>query len=208
MVKKAIVFIDGNNLYHNSKCMGVKLNPSNISKLVQLVCSKFNCIFSKAIYYNSVPSIEDGSEMYYKHLKFLNEVAKLVNFEVKTRKLQRNSNKEVLKEKERLVSNLGLCEVCAPIVKSNCFDCIGSIDKKEKGIDMMIGIDMLNLSVIQKECDCCILISGDADFVPVLELIKRHGKGVASASLTKGYSFELRQKNRFLIIDREFLKEC
>ncbi len=63
----------------------------------------------KTIYYNSVPSITDGEEMYYKHMKFLSELRSFPDFEVKTRKLQRSSTEEIIQEKKELVATLGLC---------------------------------------------------------------------------------------------------
>lgn len=78
---------------------------------------------------------------------------------------------------------------------------------REKGIDVMIAVDMLNLSVIEKECDCCILISGDADFVPASQIIKHHEKAVFSAFIPRGYSWELRKKLDFWTLGKEFLME-
>ena len=73
----------------------------------------------------------------------------------------------------------------------------------------MIAIDMLDLSVVQNKCDCCILISGDADFIPVLDLIKKNGKKVFSAFLTRGYAYELRQKVKFFVLSANLLiREC
>jgi len=207
--RKAFVFIDGNNFYHNVKLMNIKPNYIDFFKVSELVCSNFDVVHKKSIYYNSLPSIQDGKEMYYAHMKFLSGIEKLPRFEVKTRKLQRSSTAEVLKEKKELISNLELCDKCSPIVETMCSDCIGNIKKREKGIDTMIAVDMLDLSVVQNKCDCCILISGDADFVPVMDLIKKNGKRVFSASLTKGYSFELREKHKFMVLGRNLLlEEC
>ena len=142
-------------------------------------------------------------------MKFLNEIERLPKFDVKTRKLQRSSTHEVLQEKKEILSTLDLCDKCKPIVESMCFDCIGNIKKREKGIDVMIAIDMLNLSVVQNKCDCCILISGDADFIPVLDLIKKNGKKVFSAFLTRGYAYELRQRVKFFVLSANLLiREC
>jgi uncharacterized LabA/DUF88 family protein len=208
---KTIVFIDGNNFYHNIKSM---IRPSLIDfeKLGRLVCSLFNCKLeeNKGIwYYNSVPSLKDGTVIYNKHVTFLNNLTKNPIFNVKTRKLQRRSTEEILQEKKELITGLELCKVCLPLVETHCEDCIGTIQKKEKGIDVMIAIDMLNESVIRENCDCCILISGDADFVPCLEIIEKSGKKVFSVFLTKGYSYELRNKfkNKFLSRDL-LLKNC
>lgn len=207
--KEAFVFYDGNNFYHNVKKMGIKPSDVNFSKISELVCSHFNCVHKKSIYYNSVPSIKDGEKMYYRHMSFLSGIEKLPKFIVKTRKLQRSSTVEVLLEKREILNSLGLCDKCKPLVDANCSDCIGNVKIREKGIDVMIAVDMLNLSVIENKCDCCILISGDADFVPASKLIKKDKKDVFSAFVTKGYSYELRNNMPFFILNRKLLlDEC
>jgi len=204
--KTAMVFIDGNNFYHNIKTMKIKPSDIDFYKLTELVCANFSFVRKKTIYYNSVPSIADGKDMYYAHMKFLSSIEKLPKFEVKIRKLQKSSTWEVQEEKKELISTLGLCDKCKPIVESNCLDCIGNVRKREKGIDVMIAVDMLEVA-IKNKCDCCIIISGDADFVPVLDLIKSNGKECASAFLTRGYSYELREKHKFMILSRNLIIE-
>lgn len=205
--KNAFVFIDGNNFYHNLKDMKIQPSYVDFYKISELVCSHFNCNHKKSIYYNSVPSIADGKKMYYDHMKFLDGIKKLPRFEVKTRKLQRSSTVEIQKEKQEIIDSLELCEKCRPLVETTCSDCVGSIKKREKGIDVMIAVDMLDLSVVQDKCDCCILISGDADFVPVSDIIKDKGKEVFSASLRVGYSFELRSKLKFFILNKNLIMD-
>ena len=82
------------------------------------------------------------------------------------------------------------------------------LKKKEKGIDVWIAIDMIRKSIIENECDICILISGDADFVPALSLIKSHGKEILTAMVTFGYSSELIREFPFFILRRETLIKC
>ncbi|KKQ36137.1 MAG: hypothetical protein US54_C0079G0013 [Candidatus Roizmanbacteria bacterium GW2011_GWA2_37_7] len=207
--REAIVFIDGNNLYHNLNALGITPGRVNLYKLAQLVCKHFNSNYKRAFYYNSVPSIDDGSELYSKHMGYLNKVGSYPNFEVITRKLQRHSNEEKIEEKKKILSELSLCNKCSSIVEKNCMECLGTIKKKEKGIDVNIAIDMLNLSVFKNECDLCILISGDADFIPVMDLIKEQEKDVVSAFLPFGYSCELRQKHGWFILHKDLIiKKC
>lgn len=207
--KVAIVFIDGNNLYHNLKASRIKPSSIGLQKLSELVCEHFGCVHKKTVYYNSIPDIRDGKETYYQHIKYLNKVRSIPKFDVKTRKLQKNTTKEVMHEKSTKISQLELCKLCKPIVESNCRECIGDFKVKEKGIDVMIVVDMINLSLIQKECDYCILVSGDADFIPAMDIIKKRGKMPVSAALYKGYSYELRAKHGWFILDRQLvLDKC
>jgi uncharacterized protein (TIGR00288 family) len=81
--------------------------------------------------------------------------------------------------------------------------------KKEKGVDVMIAVDMLDLCAIRNECEMVVLISGDGDFVPALDIIKRKSKEVASVFIRHGYSNALRQSHRYwMIYDEDFIKNC
>lgn len=180
-----------------------------MTKVSDLVCIHFGYNRKRTTYYNSIPSIADGNEVYYRHMKFLEDIRKLPKFEVKTRKLQRHSTAEKLQTVQEEVSKLGLCDVCGPLVKIHWEDYIGSVNVKEKGIDVMIAVDMIDLGVIENKCDACILISGDADFISAMDLIKACKKEVFSASLAKGYSYELRMKHKWFILDKKFiLNKC
>ena len=208
-LRKAIVFIDGNNVYHNLKTIGITPSTINFHKLVLLVCKHFNSEYKCAFYYNSVPSIKDGEDLYHKHMAFLNKIRSYPNFVVVTRKLQTHSNKERIEEKKRILSQLDFCGKCRPVIEKGCIDCIGSLKKKEKGIDVKLAVDMLNISVFKKECDLCIVITGDADFIPAMDLIKENGCDVVSASLPFGYSNQLKERHGWFILDKELItKKC
>jgi uncharacterized LabA/DUF88 family protein len=81
--------------------------------------------------------------------------------------------------------------------------------KIEKGIDVMIASDMVRKTLVEKECDVCVLISGDADFVPAMQIIKGAKYEVIVCSPKTGFSNELRQgKFRYLILHKEDLDKC
>ena len=192
----AVVFIDGNNLYHNAKSMGVAPGEIDFAKLVRLVCSHF-CAQAKSVYYyNSVPDISEGDERYYRHQRFLSGLRRIEGFEVRTRKLQRQSNAGLIASRFDEIRRAGFCNRCLWLVEQLCSRCIGTVTRREKGLDVAIAVDMLNICVLKDEADMCILISGDADFIPALDIVRSKGKEVASASVRKGYSYNLRQKHR------------
>lgn len=206
MLGRAVVYIDGNNFYHCLKGTGLIPGAIDFHKLSQLVCEHFNFACARTIYYNSVPDISDGQEMYYNHLKFLDGIRKLPRFEVRTRKLQKMSTAEMLEEKRALLSGLGLCGRCGPLMERHFADSLGHSVKREKGIDVMIAVDMLE-GAIKDEYDCCVLISGDADFVPALNLIRSNGKETCSAFLHNGYSHELRDTHKFFVLKANLISE-
>jgi uncharacterized LabA/DUF88 family protein len=204
-MKKAIIFFDANNWYHNVKRY---YNPSEVDpiKLAKFLCKVKNYELLEIRWYASVPSIADGEKMYYEHIAFLESLEKK-GVKVITRKLQKLSNKEILKKKQNLINNLDLCKSCKILVESNFLD-LADIKRKEKGIDVHISVDMINLAVIEEKCDVCILISGDADFIPALEIIKYKGKEILTAMTTLGYSRELIDKFPYFILKTETLLRC
>ena len=81
--------------------------------------------------------------------------------------------------------------------------------KIEKGVDVLIASDMIRKTLVEKECQVCILISGDADFIPVMEIIKDSKNEAITCSVMNGYARELLQgKFRYLILKKEDLDNC
>ncbi|WP_456393637.1 LabA-like NYN domain-containing protein [Persephonella sp.] len=71
----------------------------------------------------------------------------------------------------------------------------------EKGIDILIATDMISLA-FKNAYDTAILVSGDSDFVPVVEKIQELGKRVENAAFKKTSSYELRRVcDEFLLLD-------
>lgn len=207
-MKRAITFADGNNWYHNSKKI---INPKDIDfkKLANFVCKHFSLNLINIRYYNSIPDITDNPIRYHKHMEFLNDLKKQ-GIKIFTRKLQRTSTKEVLKEKKEILKSIDLCEVCRPLVTTMCEDCIGKTKKREKGIDIKIATDMIRKCLTENECDVCILISGDADFIPAMQTIKDAKKEVITASVTIGYSSQLRDGRfrYFYLKKKDLIDNC
>ncbi len=142
-------------------------------------------------------------------MAFLTEL-KNNGIKIFTRKLQKTSNEEILKNKQEILEDLDLCKICYPLVKLNCFSCIGNTSKKEKGIDVKIAVDMIRKALIENECDVCILISGDADFIPAMQTIKDSKKEVITSSVYTGYSRELRDGRfrYFYLSPKNLNKNC
>lgn len=81
--------------------------------------------------------------------------------------------------------------------------------KIEKGVDVLIASEMVRKTLVEKECQVCILISGDADFIPVMEIIKDSKNEAITCSVINGYARELLQgKFRYLILKKEDLDSC
>ena len=176
-MKRAIIFVDGNNWYHNVKSLVKKPRGLDFEKIGKLVCERFGLGLVEVRYYNSVPDIELGEENYYKHMVFLAGLRRK-GIVVNTRKLK--------------VVNSG-----------------GKKLRVEKGVDVQIASDMIEFSLVKKACDVCILLSGDADFLPAMHVIKGQGCEVITTSVGRGYSRDLRSGDfRYVVLKREDLDLC
>jgi uncharacterized LabA/DUF88 family protein len=177
MKKKAVMFVDGNNWYHNAKSVVKKPRVINFRNLANTIGKKFDLEVGEIRYYNSTPDIGLGEENYYKHMMFLADL-KRKGLKVFTRKLKK--------------------------IKSN-----GKEIRVEKGVDVMIAADMVRVALLEENCECCVLITGDSDFVPVMQLIKKGGKEVLTTSVLRGYARELlRGEFRFWIMKKRDVEGC
>ena len=204
MSKKAIVFIDANNWYHNIK-KSFKPSEIDIIKVVELISEKNNLDVEEIRWYASMPNREDNELIYKKQRAFLGYLEKQ-GVKIITRKLQRLSNNELKRKRQEFIDSWDLCKPCKLIVEESFLD-ITDHHQKEKGIDVWIAIDMVK-EAIQNKLDCCILISGDADFVPAFSLIRNINKEVLSSFIYRGYSNELRQKFPYFLLKKEELNKC
>jgi len=171
-MRKSIIFIDGNNFYHNLKKVINKPKEIDFNKLSKLICSKFNLDLVEIRYYNSVPK-KSKEENYEKHLRFLEEL-----------------------KKDRIIVNTRELHGKGEY-------------KREKGIDILIAVDMINKCLIKNECDVCILITGDADFLPVMQIIKDSKKEAIISSVYSGFSNRFREgKFRYLILKEQNILNC
>ena len=76
----------------------------------------------------------------------------------------------------------------------------------EKGLDVLMATDIITNAL--RDCyDTAILVSGDGDFAPVLDEVKRAGKQVENAAFQSGRSDALiNTSDRFIELDKHGLK--
>jgi uncharacterized LabA/DUF88 family protein len=63
---------------------------------------------------------------------------------------------------------------------------------RQKGVDTLIAVDMV-VGAFSGVFDIAILVAGDADFVPVVEGVKKHGVMVTDVATSRTLSDELRR---------------
>jgi len=204
MVKKAMVFVDANNFYH---CVKSIKQPHDIDflKLGKLLCKIKKYNFIKMVWYASIPDLKEDPNDYYAHLSFLDALERK-GIKIVKRKLQKASKFEINEKKKKIFSKIKFCRNCKKLFEKFIHLIIQT--KKEKGIDVWCAVDMIKYCLIKKDCDICILVSGDADFVPALNLIKEGGKGVLVTSVHRGFSKELRDNFEYFVIKEKTLNKC
>jgi uncharacterized LabA/DUF88 family protein len=83
-------------------------------------------------------------------------------------------------KKERYFSYLRRLPRISVRLGKLAFRGLGSDGKKvfeQKGIDTLLSIDMVNLAAT-KQVSNIILLAGDSDYIPAVEVVKTHGVGV------------------------------
>ncbi len=204
---RAIIYIDGNNFYHNTQKEGLNPNKIDFRKLSKHVAQSFDCSWEETYYYNSIPSIDTNKEKYHSHLGFLNSLRYLPKFTVRTKKLQKPSEEEIQRKKKDLLERTDICYDCRTAIKEKYQKHLEDLSKKEKGIDVVITTDMIK-EALKNRYDTAILITGDSQFIPALELIEEENKKPATSFVFQGYANELRDKFDYHVLKKEELKDC
>ena len=77
---------------------------------------------------------------------------------------------------------------------------------RQKGVDTLIAVDVL-VGAFSELFDVAVLVTGDADFTPVVEEVRRRGVMVAIAGVDGSVSDDLRRvADRYIEIDSQWLK--
>lgn len=78
----------------------------------------------------------------------------------------------------------------------------------EKGVDVKISVDMIT-KAFKNQYDVAILVSGDADFVEVVQEVKDQAKHVELAVFPSQQCYHLRKcSDRVIILNEEFMRDC
>ncbi|MCD6493010.1 MAG: NYN domain-containing protein [Archaeoglobaceae archaeon] len=152
----------------------------------------------------------DGSNLFHACKNFRNgfkvDYEKLRNVLAAGRKLIRayyygsfNSFKKEVADRQKkffqALQEMGFEVVDKPLRKRNESYVI------EKGVDIVLAVDMLSLA-FRDAYDIGILVSGDADFVRAIEVVKYLGKRIEVAMFRNNLSSELRRKaDKYIILD-------
>lgn len=233
--ESVMVFVDGGYIY---KALRATLKDKSdlipkvgLLKIAQEICNKR--ILKRIYYYNAYPPLYSDSDRYEKVQKLLWQIEqktgsppKIIGTKIK--KLTKEG-----KRFEEIATILGITaeEIKAEIQYYKDKQQIGYYDSLshkgikvklnklkrdperagkyyQKGIDVFIASDMLSLA-FRNAYDSVILISGDGDYVKVIEEIQELGKIVEVASFKYGKSWDLEKAcDKYILLDPVVLKMC
>lgn len=123
--------------------------------------------------------------------------------------LDRGHNPQVYSKQQRFFSELrripGVTVILCTMRKIRNSN--GSFDYAVKGDDIHIATDMLSFAY-ENKYDTAVLVSGDGDFVPVIEKVRKLGKKVINAHFSVNRADVLRKVCDSSILLDDIVRKC
>jgi len=181
--KRVVIFIDGTNLFHGLwDCY--RTHILDIQELaIKLCCS--NRELEQIRYYYSPFIKQINSRMYVIQQKYIETIRSHDNVHIVEGKYVR---KPILFKKETMD------KIRSYLTPDDLWTYV------EKGIDVKIAVDMITLA-LKDVYDTAILVSGDSDFVPVINQLKELRKAVQVAMFMNDNrkSYDLKEHSKSII---------
>jgi uncharacterized LabA/DUF88 family protein len=182
-MSKTSIFIDWSNIFVYAKNLGIKIDPLRLCNLV----SNNESVIQRH-YFSAQDPNNVGQQRFHNGLKQR-------GFLVHTHELVERPGKIY-------------CPNCRIEVNYTCTNCDTPVTlppHKSKRIDILIALKLLQTSHLYEEA---ILISGDQDFIPVIDHLRQEeGKKVTIASFREPLSYEYRASCDDLIILDDHIEE-
>ncbi len=185
----AVILIDNSNFYHSLKEAKYLPFSHKFDLLFKEIEAKF-AIKEIRIYDATKDRIKDPNG-YAKQQRFYHVLSKSTyKPKIRTRQLRyivSISEQEVIEEGKKL----GIVDSCKNLLYKLLMRLNLIRLTKEKGIDVLLVADAVEIARAKKS-DYIAILSGDADFVPAINLIKAYGVKTLNLHLYYGSSNELR----------------
>jgi len=197
MLPSAALFIDGSNLYHALKQEG-RL-PFDYGSLFSELSLRFD--LKQISFYDALKDIARDPEGYAGQQQFHARLRKLGwPVRIRTRKLKYIANIDQ-SQVSAAARHVGIIDSC----KEKLWAFLQKLElvrvTKEKGIDVLLVADAIE-QARTKQFEAIILLSGDADFVPAINLIRSFGVKTVNLHAYSGSSTELRNAcHEHILID-------
>jgi len=200
MKTPAALFIDGSNFYHSLKAEDrLPFNAEHFNELFSQLSDEFE--LRRIFFYDALKDRINDPEGYAGQQKFHASLSKLkVPLRIKTRKLCYLANL-TRNDVDGAATEVGIVDACREKLWA-LLQRLGLIRlTKEKGIDVLLAVDAIE-EARANSAETIILLSGDADFVPAINLIRKYGLKTINLHTYSGSSNELRNScNRHILID-------
>jgi len=185
------VFIDGSNLYHNAiEARGSQLSHTDFSDLFSQIETLFDV--HEIRFYDSLKNRSIEPEKSAQQLVFHTELRKL-SPKVKVRILPLMYRTNIRQaDVSRSANNVGIIDECRNLLWTFLVDLKVVTRTKEKGVDVLIAVELIELPRTTSHAEWAILVSGDGDFCPAVKLARSLGLRVLNLHTYSGSSSELR----------------
>ncbi len=179
-MKNVVLFIDGSNFYYGLKSIyGDNKHLTNFNFLKLGEILASNRNLLRIFYYNAPLDYNSGPEKYAKQQQFFEKVK---NTE-KTRLILSRLQKRKIKGTNKYYYVV-------------------------KGDDIHIAVDMVK-GAYESTFDVAVLVSGDGDFVPAVEVIQEKGKSVENDYFKPSLSWHLKQEcDKSIQLTKEMPDKC
>ena len=179
-MKKVVLFIDGSNFYYGlKKIYGEDKSLTNFNFLKLGELLAEKRDLLRIFYYNAPLDYNSSPEKYAKQQRFFDKVKNTEKVKLILSRLQKRKIKG----------------------KNEHYYVV-------KGDDIHIAVDMVK-GVYEGLFDIAILVSGDGDIVPAVEVIQEKGKSVENAFFDQIFSWHLKQEcDSSIRLTKELLDNC
>ena len=180
-MKKIVLFIDGSNFYYGLKSIyGEDKHLSNFNFLrLGEILAGKDRDLLRIFYYNAPLDYEASPESYAKQQKFFEKIKTMDRTRLILSRLQKRKIKGTTKHYYVV-----------------------------KGDDIHIAVDMVK-GAYEGTFDVAILVSGDGDFVPAVDVVQERGKSVENAYFENSLSWHLKQEcDRSIPLTKDILDKC
>lgn len=156
-MKRAMIFMDAGNMYHDWQTTAPMGKKMDLEKLIQTILSKFENVELRRTYFFMTRTGDAAQDA------FIDRLSYIPYLDLKFGRLQ---NKPIDLSKFSIT-----CDCGRPIQEKTVYT------KVDKGTDVNLAVEML-MHAFRGSYDLAILVSRDADFVRVVQIVKDIGKNV------------------------------
>ncbi len=206
--KRAVIFVDGNNLYHGMKSIKLPAEELDYEKLSQKLVMGREWVETR-YYIGRVQQVGDLTR-YQTQRKFLSRLDKCDRVNYFLGRIEQRPNKSA-KHLTKWLNALALrSDISVP--ENVVQELRGIVEKSsqyvEKAVDVMIAIDMVSMA-FEDKYDVAYLLSADGDFTSAIKRVKetKPERKVFVASVTSGYKIA-QAADTFIPLNREYFHEC